>query len=165
MGRSKVIEGLAPIGSLSALPVGIDVDGDVTDGLAAPFAHFIDNPFSGTLGDDFRGLDPRDANGPLREANDALARSGREVTRTTVLDVDTTLEDGGVRNIPFIVKQANAVSMRSTFWIQEVEGDGPRLRMQYAQVVMLEFAERDDGLPGHVAWPHVSINTLEKIDA
>ena len=53
--------------------------------------------------------------------------------------------------------------MRSTFWIQELaSGDGPQLRLQYAQVVMLDFFRRADGLPGLIRWPHVSINTLTK---
>jgi hypothetical protein len=29
---------------------------------------------------------------------------------------------------------------------------------------MLEFFDRFDGLPGRIAWPHVSINTLEKVN-
>jgi len=31
------------------------------------------------------------------------------------------------------------------------------------QVVMLEFFGRRDGLPGRIGWPHVSINTMEKV--
>jgi hypothetical protein len=36
--------------------------------------------------------------------------------------------------------------------------------MQYLRVVMFEFGPRSDGLPGTVQWPHVSINTLNKLD-
>jgi hypothetical protein len=57
--------------------------------------------------------------------------------------------------------------MRSTFWIQELadlDADGnPKLRLQYSQVVMLDFFPRRDGLPGPIRWPHVSINTLERV--
>ena len=57
--------------------------------------------------------------------------------------------------------------MNSTFWIQELEeldaAGKPKLRLQYSQVVMLDFFPRRDGLPGLISWPHVSINTLEKV--
>ena len=35
-------------------------------------------------------------------------------------------------------------------------------RLQYLQVVNLEFFPRTDGLAGRIGWPHVSINTLER---
>jgi hypothetical protein len=88
------------------------------------------------------------------------------VARTTVIELDTSAAPAGIRNIPFIVKQADAVSMRSTFWINELvetdEHGAPKLQLQYSQIVMLEFFDRFDGLPGRIAWPHVSINTLTK---
>ena len=64
-----------------------------------------------------------------------------------------------------MVKQADAVSMKSTFWIQELAPvDGITVhQMQYSQIVMLDFFPRRDGLPGRIGWPHVSINTLTKI--
>jgi hypothetical protein len=37
-----------------------------------------------------------------------------------VLTVDTTIDTGGIHNIPFVVKQANAATMKSTFWIREL---------------------------------------------
>ncbi len=57
--------------------------------------------------------------------------------------------------------------MKSTFWIQELEpqiGADPTFRLQYLQIVMLEFFPRGDGLPGRISWPHISINTLEKVN-
>lgn len=57
--------------------------------------------------------------------------------------------------------------MRSTFWIQELaETDAlgkSKLRLQYLQIVMLDFASRATGLPGRILWPHVSINTMYKV--
>jgi hypothetical protein len=36
--------------------------------------------------------------------------------------------------------------------------------MQYSQVVMLNFFRpREDQLPGRAQWPHISINTLDKV--
>ncbi len=111
----------------------------------------------------FPGFDPTAPHELLRTANANAA-----VRRTTVLDLDTANPTGGIHNIPFVVAQANAVSMRSTFWIQEMEDRDPQgnpqppLRLRYLQVVMLEFFPRFDGLPGRIGWPHVSINTLAK---
>ena len=55
----------------------------------------------------------------------------------------------------------------ATFFIQELaETDRhgrPKLRLQYVQVVQLDFFPRLDGGPGRIKWPHVSINTLEKV--
>ena len=55
--------------------------------------------------------------------------------------------------------------MKSTFWIQELsKGKEQKFRLQYLQVVMLDFFfPRRDGMPGAVRWPHISINTMEKI--
>ncbi len=47
----------------------------------------------------------------------------------TVLDLDTTNETGGIHNIPFIVKHANATSMKSTFWIHELNDGTLRLQL------------------------------------
>ena len=77
------------------------------------------------------------------------------------------METGGITNDPIVVKHANASEMKSTFWIQELaeldpQGN-PKLRLQYVQVVQLDFFARFDGGPGRIKWPHVSINTLEKL--
>ncbi len=82
------------------------------------------------------------------------------------MPLDTSAATGDIVNIPFIVDQVNAALMTSTFWIQELrETDKrkrPKLRMQYLQVVMLDFFERRDG-QGLIRWPHISINTMDKI--
>ncbi len=128
---------------------------DLNSPYLAPYKHFHDNLFKGLF-------DPTSPNDLLKAANE-----GVDILRTTTLAVDTTTPTGGIVNIPFIVKQANAASMKSTFWIQELaEQDvngNPKLRLQYSQVAMLEFFPRRDGLPGVISWPHVSINTLEKV--
>ena len=106
-------------------------------------------------------FDPVHPNRLLWQVND-----GVNIVKTTQLEVDTALASGGIVNSPFVVKNADASSMKSTFWIQElaekdINGD-PKLRLQYTQNVMLDFytlmpdAEK-------TRWPHVSINTLEKV--
>jgi hypothetical protein len=167
LGRSAVVDGPPQIGTLNGLPIGaIGVGQDFQNNrYLTPYKHFIDNPFFGTVPPSlpgFPGFHPLDLNAILNFAN-----NGVDIVRTTVLEVDTTLEDAGIVNIPFIVKQANATSMKSTFWIEELaeqdEQGQPKLRLQYSQVVILDFFERRDGLPGLISWPHVSINTLDRV--
>lgn len=66
-----------------------------------------------------------------------------------------------------MIAEANATEIRSIFWIHELEqadADGdPVMIMQYAQAVMLEFFGRRDGGDGLIKWPHVSINTMERV--
>jgi hypothetical protein len=162
LGTSSVVDDVAPIPAVNGLPIGVNQD--LGSRYLEPYKHFHENPFVGTVtAPGFPGFDPTAPQLLL-----TLANQGVTVTRTTVLTLDTTLATGGITNIPFIVRQANAVSMKSTFWIQELAGtDGgePTLRLQYLQIVMLDFFPRRDGLPGRIAWPHVSINTLEKESA
>jgi len=154
LGNASVVAGLPRIPSVNALPIGVSQDVD-TNPYLAPYRHFRD-----TL---FRGLfDPTDPTALLTAAN-----QGVDVTRTTVLEFDTTVDHAGIHNIPFVVRQANASEMKSTFFLQELaELDphgNPKLRLQYVQVVQLDFFPRFDGGPGRIKWPHVSINTLEKV--
>ena len=158
LGQSSEHPGAPSIPDINGLPIGVDQD--LKNPYLAPYKHFNDNLFQGL----FNPVSPND----LLEA----ANQGVEVERTTVLDVDSTHPTGGVVNIPFIVRQANATVMKSTFWIQELKekdkSGKPKLRLQYSQLVMLDFFPRVDGLPpgccpGPIQWPHVSINTLEKV--
>jgi len=153
LGRSEQCQSGAQIPKVSGLPQG--VTSDLSHPYLAPYAHFHHNLFEGLF-------DPVSPNDLLIEANKDL-----DIVKTTVLDVDTSRETGGIHNIPFIVKQANASAMKSTFWIQEladkdINGDAV-LRLQYSQVILLDFFPRGDGSPGLIRWPHVSINTLEKV--
>ena len=132
-----------------------------------PYKHYIDNPFMGNVigVPGFPGFSPADMNQILRFAN-----QGVNIVRTTTLTVDSTRKSGGITNVPFSVREAEPVSMKSTFWIQELaekdETGKPRLRLQYSQVVMLHFFRpREDEFPGRAVWPHISIATLEKMPA
>lgn len=159
-----------PIGRFEDLAsLGYDVLTDNGDGnpdpYLAPYKHYIENPFMGDVSGvpGFPGFNPRDMNEILRFSN-----KGVDIERTTTLTVDTTRQDAGIVNAPFVIRQAEPVSMKSIFWIQELKKkhkDGrPKLRLQYSQVVMLDFFRpREDGLPDRARWPHISINTLEKV--
>jgi hypothetical protein len=161
LGKSAHVTGLAPIKPVDGLPVGVTHD-LVNNPYLAPYKHFHDHPFKGTVGAAaFPGFDPTAPHLLLQ-----LANTGVNVTKTTVLDLDTSNPTGGITNVPFVEKQADAATMRSTFWIQELApdaGGNVELRMQYLQIVMLDFFPRRDGLPGRISWPHVSINTLSKV--
>lgn len=164
LGRSRSHPGPPEIPKVNGLPIGRIRQNLASDPYFAPYQHFHEHPFMGTRTEaGFPGFDPIRPDRLLRRAN-----RGVQITRTTELMVDSELGNGGVSNIPFIVRQANAGAMRSTFWIQELEeldpSGHPRLRLQYLQVVMLTFfSPRGDGLPGQASWPHVSINTLDKV--
>lgn len=162
LGKSGKSDGVSIIPSVNGLPFGVNQDVDNPQNrYLAPYKHFHDNPFKGVVNaPGFPGFDPVNPHLLLE-----LANQGVNVVKTTTLTVDTTIPTGGISNIPFVVKQANAASMKSTFWIQELADKDkhgkPKLRLQYLQVVLLDFFPRRDGLPGAIRWPHVSINTLE----
>ena len=171
LGTVTYKEGTPDIPSVSGLPIGrfedlASPDYDfLTDAYLAPYKHYIENPFMGDVSGvpGFPGFNPRDMNDILRFAN-----KGVDIERTTILTVDTTRQDAGIVNAPFVKKQAEPVSMKSTFWIQELtekDKDGrPKLRLQYSQVVIMDFFRpREDGHPDRAQWPHISINTLEKV--
>ncbi|AZG43508.1 heme-binding protein [Gordonia insulae] len=150
LGIADTEPGPPEIDDVNALPIG--VDDDLDSPYMAPYRHFVDNHFQGKL-------DPTDVAGLLRTANE-----GVNIIETTTIELDTTTATGGISNIPFVVNQANATEMKSTFWIQKIDDNGtPKLRLQYMQVVMLEFFPRRDGGPGLVKWPHITFNTMEKV--
>jgi hypothetical protein len=165
LGQSSEHTGASCIPHINSLPEGVTQDLDGNRYLS-PYKKFHDSPFKGAVtAPGFPGFDPTATHVLLELANKGVA-----VDRTTTLTVDTTNPTGGITNIPFVVRKANATVMKSIFWIQELAekdtyGD-PKLRLQYLQVVMLDFFPRRDGFPGCcpglIRWPHVSINTLEK---
>jgi hypothetical protein len=161
LGSSSSVEhGVAPIPAVKGLPIGSG--STIDDPYLQPYRFFRDQPFKGTVtAQDFPGFNPVEPQRLLE-----LANTGITAKQTTVLTLDTTTSTGGIHNAPFVVTHANAVAMKATFWIQELAEDtadgNPKLRLQYLQVVILEFAPRRDGMPGLIHWPHISINTLEK---
>jgi hypothetical protein len=156
-GYAVTVAGPPRFEGLDLLPVG------VPDGLAnpylAPYRFFHENPFFGNVepGTGFPGFDPTRPHVLLQRANQR-----QPVARTTVLLLDTDR----LARVPQ-VHRANATRMQSIFWINElVERDAAgrsRLQLQYLQVVDLEFYPRRDGRPGRIGWPHVRLNTLEKV--
>lgn len=160
LGQSSTFDGPPTIPAVNGLPIGATQD--LSSGYLAPYKHYVDNPFVGNVTlPGFPGFNPVEPHLLLE-----LGMPGN-VVRTTHLPFNTTLEQAGIVNIPFIVKQANAAVMDSHFWIMELDEPGfdgnPKLMMAYLQNVGLDFFPRFDGLPGLIRWPHVSINMMEKV--
>ncbi|GAB5526616.1 MAG: hypothetical protein Roseis2KO_44880 [Roseivirga sp.] len=100
--------------------------------------------------------------------NDNLVRDnkGLEIYETTHIALSSDNE-GSVDNIPFIKTHANATSAQTDFWLQTVKlpMSGKNFQqLQYSQNVGIAFHKRFDNTPGRITWPHITINTLAKID-
>jgi hypothetical protein len=91
-----------------------------------------------------------DPNVALREALE-----GHTLTHITRL-ITSTAAAGGIDNIPFIVSNADALSLESVFAIETVEDPSGTeyLQLQYSQTALLNFK----GL----SFPHVTVGTLIK---
>ena len=90
--------------------------------------------------------------------------SGQKITSTTNLSV-STLNDGGISNIPFITKNANTTRFDATYWIETVENPitgKTFLQLQYSQTTIIEFLPQFKDKSKLIEWPHVNINTLVK---
>lgn len=152
-GSSFVVPGGPRIDPASSVPtnsVGPDVGQPLTD--AAYLAPFTTTP-----------LPPGIPAGAIENPNVVLTEAikHQSIVETTVLTINTTDEvggsAGGIENIPFVVRNANATSMSAIFWIEKVrheDGSGHYLQLQYTQTVILDFLG--------IAWPHIAVGTLIK---
>jgi hypothetical protein len=90
---------------------------------------------------------PRGLHGKLRPPRDILA------------GLDT---GGGIENIPFLKKNANAATMFATFWIERIaDSTSGFMQLQYVQTVLLNFPSSPNS-DVILSWPHVSVATLQK---
>src|SRR5262245_36212023 len=88
--------------------------------------------------------------------------SSPQIATTTTLHVsshDDSLPGGGTANIAFLKgttdgPNAVAAHVTATFWLQTLQGDAHPRRLQYSQLVLLNFAT--------LSWPHVTVATLHK---
>jgi len=87
---------------------------------------------------------------------------GQSILNTTVLSIRANAKIGrgsaAIENMPFVVRNAEALSIDATFWIETViyphEPGRPFLQLQYSQRVLLSL--------GGIDWPHISVATLVK---
>lgn len=149
VGAFGTVPGGPSIQPRSAMPVGTD---GAPLGYTDPYLNLPSTvPFKAT-----------NVNQPL---TDFLAsQKDQPVVSNVFLDVSTAT-GGGITNIPFVVKNANATKVQSTFWIETVQ-DGTTgqqfLQLQYTQQVDLEFIPRPSDPQQRIMWPHTSVNTLKK---
>lgn len=102
-------------------------------------------------------FDANDVNRALRETI-----STQDIVETVSILLSSK-NDGGVLNIPFITKFANATKFEATFWLETVKAeDGSTFQqLQYSQITDLEFHKKFSN-SGLIVWPHSNINTLVK---
>jgi hypothetical protein len=81
--------------------------------------------------------------------------AGHTLTHITRL-ITTTKSAGGIHNIPFIVSNAETLSLESVFAIETVKGPLGKhyLQLQYSQTALLNFRS--------LSFPHVTVGTLIK---
>jgi hypothetical protein len=93
------------------------------------------------------------------------AIAGLDIVQTITLSVSTQ-DGGGIVNIPFVDKNANATQFTCQYWIETVKdpstGEDVQ-QLQYSQQTNIEFLPAFGGSPGQlIMWPHVNVNTLRK---
>jgi hypothetical protein len=146
LGNSSTIEGPPP-----TFPV---IDGRPKPGPKAPDGYTEDWIL-------FKGaFQPWNVLNTLQAVVDA-----QKIRKTTTITVDTN-NSGGIVNIPFVVKNANASRFQCTYWIETVQGsttDSTFNQLQYFQQTDLNFIPTFGGPEGSlIMWPHVNVNTLVK---
>jgi hypothetical protein len=94
--------------------------------------------------------------------NTVLTGDPANVTATTWLPVSSTpggIVGGGAPNMALVVGvkdglDADTAHVSAMFWLQALAGDSEPTRLQYFQIVLLNF----NGL----SWPHITMATLTK---
>ncbi len=137
--------------------------------LGAPYTTPYTNPVEGPNGNAFpasllpAGLDPVKT---IQDPTEVLRARivNQTFVSTDVIQISTT-PPGGIVNIPFVVKNANAVQMDAIFWIETVSKD-PRINQDYvdpkSQFYQLQYVQRVILDFDNIHWPHVSVATLIK---
>lgn len=141
-GQAFTVEGGPQIEPVSSTPTRVD-------GKPIPGRGYIDPFLTAKLPE---GIPQGSVANPNLVLTEAI--KGQNITETVVL-VISTQPSGGIENIPFLVENANAISMNAVFWIETVQLEGGTLlQLQYTQTVVLQFDE--------INWPHISVGTLLK---
>jgi hypothetical protein len=136
-----------------------DVDGRPTDIGSKPLFDYLQQYTDKTT----KEFDPGNVTATLRATIQA-----QNISQTTRFELDTA-NNGGILNIPFIVKNANASDFKCKFWLETVETGDPQfpefLQLQYFQQTNLNFVPKFN-VPRNpddlIMWPHTNVNTLVK---
>jgi hypothetical protein len=142
VGTSSTVEGPPTINTPTSVPyAGPDALAGYTDPYLNPGVPFV----------------PAD---PGKVLQDAIADV--KVGQTTTLSVSTE-NGGGVVNIPFVEKNANATAFACDYWIETLDTPGgPIVQLQYWQQTNIEFLPQFGNPSQLIMWPHVNVNTLHK---
>ncbi|NET55646.1 MAG: hypothetical protein F6K47_05600 [Symploca sp. SIO2E6] len=165
--EKKIVARLSSIphgNSLLAIGKAFDVDGNFqitpVDGLPILEKPSVRYNYPYFTAEGVPPLDPANPNQILQDEIDQ-----QKLLKTVVLDVSTE-NQGGISNIPFIEKNADTTSFKSTFWIEEVRDEKGEefLQLQYSQTTDLDFikdstSEDPDKL---IVWPHIDVATMVK---
>jgi hypothetical protein len=169
-GPTVVRQGSVPHGSsVLAVGSGLHLTGGPEIGPANSTP--VKNPFGTPLTADYLApfadppLPPGFKPGFVRNPNLALqeAIQGQTIAHTVVLIISTAAPlngsgqlGGGIVNMPFDIRNANATRLDAIFWIETVkQADGTTFQqLQYTQTVILNFLG--------INWPHISVATLIK---
>jgi hypothetical protein len=148
IGTHTVIQGPPPISDNSAVP---------DPGKGAPLGYT--DPY---LNSKTPGFGPTNPNQTLKDVIKT-----QNIVKTTMLSV-STVPNGGIVNIPFIVQHANLTKFTSVLWIEKVKVTDSAGKvsefeqLQYSQQADLHFLPRFDDPKRLIMWPHISLNTLLK---
>lgn len=148
LGGYETIPGPPTITGVTALP---DAGPDVLAGYTDPY--LLPVSFNGV---DFSSADPQ------KVLTDVLA--SQEIVETTVMSLSTD-NGGGIVNIPFVDKHANATAFSATHWIETVKDPATgqeTMQLQYSQVTNIEFLPQFGNPSQLITWPHVTVATLHK---
>ena len=100
--------------------------------------------------------------------NDNLVRDNKGLKFYDTIHMALDSENEGmVGNIPFLQKHAKATNVHSDFWLSTVKlpmSEETYQQLQYSQQVGISFHQKFNGKQGVISWPHVTVNTLTKID-
>lgn len=157
MGNFSRNQGSPQIGDICTLPHNDGFDLQAC-GVASNRNSYSEPYF--TAMEEFKGrFDVFNPNATLRKAI-----KEQEIVGTTTLAVSTK-QQGGLVNIPYIVKEADASLFESVFWIETVRsvnesGEATEFKqLQYSQNTLLDFLT-SPSTGETIRWPHVTINTL-----
>ncbi len=144
LGNATTTQGGPSIPELTTLPnAGPDVQEGYTDQYIEPVGDFRTDNANFVLTQAIQGLD---------------------IVETTTLSVSTA-SPGGILNIPFVTKNANATEFAGTYWLETVadaETGDQVVQLQYSQQTNIEFLPQFGNESQLIMWPHVNVNTLRK---
>ena len=93
---------------------------------------------------------------------DAL-NNGPSVTDTVHFALDSANGTGGILNTNFVTQRADTRQYKADFWVENLGGKNNK-QLQYAETASIFFHHIEAGKKDVlIEWPHVMVNTLQKV--